>query len=217
MQGMTHNIQSYAEKWGLVLEREIQTASGTVWLARQGDLPVVLKLPHPNSDETRQKDVLQHFHGNGAVRVIASDGAALLLERLTPGHHVVELTKDGQDDEATRIFCRVARQLHAAQGPLDSFTPIGELALAFDRYSDSGDTRISAQQVREARDLFLSLTASQGAPVLLHGDLHHDNIVEDAARLGRHRSQRLCGRAALRGGRLAAQSECSIRGCAPDY
>ena len=179
---MIQKIQRYADKWDLVLEKEIQTLSGTVWLAKQGGLPVALKLFHPNTDEMRQKDMLQHFGGKGAVRVIAADGPALLLERLTPGRHVLELTKDGRDDDATRIFCRVARQLHAAQGPLESFKPIVELASAFDNYSASGNTRISAQQVREARDLFLSLTASQGPPVLLHGDLHHDNILDGGVR-----------------------------------
>lgn len=104
------------------------------------------------------------------------------MERLVPGRHLVEVTETGRDDEATRIFCQIARQLHSAEGSLENFTSIAELASGFDRYFDSGDTLIPAQEVGQAKELYLSLIASQDRPVLLHGDLHHDNILNDEAR-----------------------------------
>lgn len=179
---MNRNIQKYAEKWNVILEREIKTLSGTVCLGKQGNLPVVLKLPRPDSDEVQQKEMLRHFNGSGAIRVIDSDGHVVLLERLNPGRHLIELAKAGRDDEATRIFCQIARLLHSARGSLENFRPVAELASGFDRYLASGDTGIPAQEVRQARELYLSMTASQAAPVLLHGDLHHDNILHDDVR-----------------------------------
>lgn len=114
--------------------------------------------------------------------MLNSDGAAVLLERLSPGRHLIELTKAGRDDEATRIFCQIVRQLHSAKGSLENFRPIAELALGFDRYLDSSDRVISAEEVQQAKELYLSLIASQASPVLLHGDLHHDNILNDDVR-----------------------------------
>jgi streptomycin 6-kinase len=176
---MNHDITTYAQKWNVIIENEITSPSGTVCLGTQGNSPIVLKLRHPDSDEAQQKDILNYYDGNAAARVIQSDGAAILLERLSPGHHLIELTHAGRDEEATRIFCRTARQLHAAEGSLAGFTSIEQLAPAFDRYLDSGDTSIAHSDVLHAKALYLALMASQAKPVLVHGDLHHDNILSD--------------------------------------
>ncbi|MCE2993553.1 MAG: aminoglycoside phosphotransferase family protein [Alphaproteobacteria bacterium] len=143
---------------------------------------VVLKLPPAGYDEVQQKEIIQHFNGNGTIRLLNSDGANMLLERLCPGRHVIELTKAERDDEATRIFCQIVRQLHSAKGSIGNFKPIAELALAFDRYLDTDDKTISTQEVQQANELYLSLIDSQAMPVLLHGDLHHDNILNDDVR-----------------------------------
>lgn len=179
---MNQNIQDYVTKWDLFLEKEIKTFSATVCLGKQAGLPVVLKLPRLSSDEMRQEEVLRHFNGNGTIRVINSDGAVVLLERLVPGRHLIELTKAGRDNEATRIFCKITRQLHSVKGSLEGFRPIAELALGFDRHLNSGDKTMSIEEVQEAKDLYLSLIASQPTQVLLHGDLHHDNILNDDVR-----------------------------------
>jgi streptomycin 6-kinase len=53
---------------------------------------------------------------------------------------------------------------------------------AFERYSASGDRRIPAALVEEARQWFISLARSQQAPRLLHGDLQHYNVLFDSRR-----------------------------------
>jgi len=45
--------------------------------------------------------------------VLAFDDGAVLLERATGSRSLVRLAEDGQDDDATRIICDVARRLHA--------------------------------------------------------------------------------------------------------
>lgn len=175
-------VNSYVQQWGLTIEREIVTPSGIICFGKQGNVPIVLKVPHPHSDEVQQKDVLRYYNGNGAVRVLQAENQALLLERLVPGRPVRALTDSGSDAQATRIFCQTAKQLHTAKGTLTGFKTLAELASGFDSYRKRGDQTLSITEVNQAQDVFLSLLSSQAAPVLLHGDLHHDNILSDDVR-----------------------------------
>ena len=53
---------------------------------------------------------------DGVAQVLACDDGAVLLERATGPGSLVRLAEDGQDDEATRIICDVARRLHTPRG-----------------------------------------------------------------------------------------------------
>lgn len=55
--------------------------------------------------------------GEGAVRVLAHEGEALLLERASGEDSLVEMSRNGRDDEASRIICTwlVFRQLRSFQ------------------------------------------------------------------------------------------------------
>lgn len=52
----------------------------------------------------------------------------------------------------------------------------------FERYVISGDRQISMDLLSQAQEVYTSLVATQNAPRLLHGDLHHENILLDAER-----------------------------------
>lgn len=45
-----------------------------------------------------------------------------------------------------------------------------------------GDTRIAASLLEPARRIYADLAATQREPALLHGDLHHYNVLSDRAR-----------------------------------
>jgi streptomycin 6-kinase len=57
-----------------------------------------------------------------------------------------------------------------------------EWAAGFDRHLASGDGRIPAAFVEEARDRYMNLARTQASVRLLHGDLQHYNILFDAER-----------------------------------
>jgi streptomycin 6-kinase len=124
--------------------------------------------------------VLKAFGGDGAVRVLKSETGAVLLERLEPGEQLVNLAKV-DDDEATRILAQVLERLAHHQPPAECPT-VADWGRGFDRYLESGDQRLARELVREARELYLELTATQGTPMLLHGDLQHYNVLLDRNR-----------------------------------
>ena len=55
----------------------------TSWLlpVRHADGPAMLQLLKPGGDEHAGAALLRHFAGNGAVRLLADDEGALLMER----------------------------------------------------------------------------------------------------------------------------------------
>jgi streptomycin 6-kinase len=59
---------------------------------------------------------------------------------------------------------------------------VGEWGRAFGSYLASGDARIAAALVREGQAMYSRLCESQTRVRLLHGDLHHDNILLDSNR-----------------------------------
>jgi streptomycin 6-kinase len=59
---------------------------------------------------------MSSIEGNGAVRVLEIDGPALLLERPQGNQSLVEMSKEGLDDEATRILWRDSRAYAGLSG-----------------------------------------------------------------------------------------------------
>ena len=155
--------------------------------------------------EWRAGEVLQAFGGLGVVRVYEHGSGGLLLERLDPGTSLASLAL-ADDDEATRIVARTI----AAMAPVDS--PAGvpgvrEWGRAFGSYLASDDARIAAALVRDAQAAYTRLCDTQTRVRLLHGDLHHDNILFDTNRGWVAIDPKgVVGEAGIRGGRRATQS-----------
>lgn len=98
---------------------------------------------------------------------------AFLMERLEPGQSLKDLVKTGDDDRATRVICQTIRNLESHQHKQAEFTHISELAKSLYVLKNRLDDRI----VSKAESLFHELTTDSTQDVILHGDLHHDNIL----------------------------------------
>lgn len=179
-------LNHYASRWGLELEesRQIETPSSVVAFGRQGQNPIALKLIKPQSDEHHAWRWLQHHAGRGAVTLLDFDSQALLLEQAVPGSELVELVKAGRDDEATRIVCQVINKLHTGNPALPSGFPMVEhWGKAFERNSrEPLAAKIPLELLERAYSGYQELCAGQGPRYLLHGDLHHYNILLDASK-----------------------------------
>jgi streptomycin 6-kinase len=118
------------------------------------------------------------WDGEGAAKVIAHDGDAILLERARGPRSLAQFARTGRDDEASRIICGVVARLHAPRAkPLPDMIPLTiwfrELEAAAAKQGG-----ILGASWAAARDL---LAAPQDVGVL-HGDIHHDNILDFGAR-----------------------------------
>ena len=114
------------------------------------------------------------WDGRGAARVLAHESDALLLERAEGVVSLANLARSGHDDAASRIICGVVARLHAPSGrPLPELIPLQrwfrELPPA--AASHGGILSLSAATVGE-------LLANPREVGVLHGDIHHDNILD---------------------------------------
>ena len=147
----------------------------------RGTTPVVLKVIKQPGDEWWSGEVAAAFDGRGMAHVYEHAGGAMLLERLRPGEPLSRMVMAARDDEATRILSRVVAAM--SPGPPPPHAPTAEQwGEGFDRYALSGDRSIGSALVAEARDTFVELAESQRETRLLHGDLHHANVLFDEDR-----------------------------------
>ncbi len=148
--------------------------------ARRADgLAVVLKAGVPREELHTEIAALELFAGRGCVPLLAADGdeGLLLLARLEPG---VMLSTVADDEAATRIGAAVARRLWRPAPDDHPFPAVADWAAGLARLRaryGGGTGPLPAALVDRAEGLFRELLAGGPAPRLLHGDLHHFNIL----------------------------------------
>jgi streptomycin 6-kinase len=176
-------VARMAERWSLTVEphfadiRYNYVAPAT----RADGTRCVLKLSRFVDESRNEIAALQLWDGDGAARLleVEPDLGALVLERLEPGTLLTQVAQT-DDDAATLIAAGVARQLWrtvpASHGlrSLDSWCDAYERNRAAFTASSSG---LPTALFRKADDLRRDLLASTEVPVVLHGDLHHFNIL----------------------------------------
>jgi streptomycin 6-kinase len=141
--------------------------------------PAVLKLAVPNPEFGSEVYALEHYRGDGVVRLITSDrdGGAMLLERVLPGRMLAELE---DDDAATRILATLMRRLWQPLPPDHPLPTVAQWCHGLGRLRETfggGTGPFPEPIVQQAERTFADLLASAGPPVLVHGDLHHLNVL----------------------------------------
>jgi streptomycin 6-kinase len=194
---LLNRIHEHARAWRVDIEDILETETSLIAFGSRDHQPVVLKVVKRPGDEWHSGEILQAFAGHGFVRVYEHAPGAVLLERLRPGNSLVEVSLNGQDEEATDVLADVIQRMTsiessiAAAGPSlpanesTSFKHCPKLydwAKGFDRYAASGERQVPQHLFESGRRLYLELYASQRRPRLLHGDLQHYNVLFDSDR-----------------------------------
>ncbi len=164
----------YINRWQLVPEGEpLETDTSRLLPVRQRGVPAMLKIAI-EAEEKFGGQLMMWWNGLGAARVLAHDHDTLLLERANSMTALTDLAHSGNDDEASRIICRVVSKLHAPRAsPPPTLISLKqwfeELEPAADKHR--GILAISSATARK-------LLASQREVVTLHGDIHHGNVLD---------------------------------------
>ena len=172
-------VARFQEKWKLNnLRLSPHLSYNLILFAVQDGVPVVLKLSLPGKDFEQEIRVLKIYDGRGVAKLLDFDleKGVMLQEAVLPGTHLKKLFPD-EDDQAISIAVNVMKRIHAVK--LNSETSDcpkieSRLAALSASYPD-----IPNELMMKARTLASDLINSQGSPVLLHGDLHHDNILKN--------------------------------------
>ncbi|HEX6540863.1 MAG TPA: aminoglycoside phosphotransferase family protein [Ktedonobacterales bacterium] len=174
-------LETCASRWDVTLGPHFEplTYNYVAPGVRADGRAVVLKAGVPGKERQYEAAALRYFDGRGMVKLLEADDAlgVMLLERLHPGTALVEMP----DDEATTaIAAQVMRELWHPLPADHPFRTVADWGQGFQRLwatFDGATGPFSRPLVERAESLFAELLASSEAPVLLHGDLHHGNIL----------------------------------------
>lgn len=115
------------------------------------------------------------WDGDGAARVLAHAGDALLMARATGPRDLLAMSIDSPagDDAATDAICDVLARLHAPRAQPPPLAPLADWFRALHREAGSrGGIYAECAQLADA------LLASPQEVVPLHGDCHHHNVLD---------------------------------------
>lgn len=167
-------FDTYLECWNLIPDGDpIITNNSRLLPTHQDDEPVMLKIA-VDPEEKAGASLMTWWAGDGAARVLAYKGDAILLERSEDNGKLMEMARTGQDDEASRIICAVAARLHNPRDkPRPALVPLAQWfrPLEVAAAQRGGLLAVAAASARE-------LLAEPREVVVLHGDIHHQNILD---------------------------------------
>ncbi len=139
---------------------------------------VVLKIGCDAKVIADEKQALEYFNGDGSIRLIDYNEKyrALLLQQAVPGVTLKSLYP-AQAERVMDNYVATMQQLHHKILPTkNNFQSISTWLQALDKVNSD---QIPKDLLKKALGLRDQLLSSSGRQVLLHGDLHHDNILSD--------------------------------------
>lgn len=172
-------LDEYEARWSLKIQPPFPLSYNYVApCTRRDGTQAVLKCGVQRGPVGHEMAALRHWDGDGAVRVIESDATAavFLLEYLKPGVPIIAI----DDDEATTVAARLMQRIWRPPPDDHAFPTLADWSEAFDllRQRHDGTTGpLPREKVERGDAIYRDLLASQRNEVVLHGDLHHTNIL----------------------------------------
>jgi streptomycin 6-kinase len=139
--------------------------------------PVMLKIALIE-EEARGAALLQWWGGRGAAPVLEREGWATLMVRATGTRDLAAMAASGRDAAATEILVRTALHLHDRPAPTaPEEVPLVPLRDWFRELlaGGSGDPLL-AEAAETAKRLLAGTKPADVA--VLHGDIHHGNVLD---------------------------------------
>ncbi|WLR94764.1 aminoglycoside phosphotransferase family protein [Shinella zoogloeoides] len=167
-------FEPYLHRWHLVPDGDpIETHTSSLLPVRQAGRKAMLKLARAD-EERRGGSLMAWWAGVGAAPVLAHAGEALLMERADGEQSLSQMARAGRDEEACRILCATAWRLHAPRRqPLPDLVPLAQIFRALEPAARTHGGIL--ERCAKAADLLL---ATPKDIVVLHGDLHHENVLD---------------------------------------
>lgn len=176
-------FETYLTHWNLLPDGEPIATHGSDLLpvrldGRADGEPAMLKIAR-DEQERFGALVMRWWDGVGAARVYAHRDDALLMERAPGSRSLMPLAVNGRDDEASRIACAVLAQLHAPRTapPPQELVSLGDWFASLWPFAEC-----EGGILRQCAAVARALLAEQREIVVLHADLHHENVLDFGAR-----------------------------------
>ena len=189
---MNNELQKLFQQWQLSDVRPFAHLAMTnnyvvIVYSEQYKKDVVLKIG-PKKVIDREVQALKYFQGDACVKLLQFDlkysdvNSALLLDYIQSGISLKDLFLQDREEQTIEIFVDIVKRMHAdsdkdkARSIQGNFQTI-EQRLSLLHTFQSKNKQLAAL-LPQAASLAHQLVATQGAQYLLHGDLHHENILQ---------------------------------------
>lgn len=173
---MSDYLDKYIHDWKLEnVEKLTSTFTSDVYTVESAREKRVLKILNEVGikDELPGTYFLQACKGIGAVELFKYDERALLIEYL-PGENLYQFSKSGREAEASKVFCAIIKKVKKNIPHIDRFQKVDDLCSIFDQIEAP---RELGDLLEIGKSKFEELRKTQTEEVLLHGDLHHENVI----------------------------------------
>ncbi len=170
----------YREKWNLDVFGPFDHFSSNMIFAGKSAKygPIVLKI-QMNDDLDREISVLRLFECDNMCPVYeySPDDRVCLMRRIWPGYSMFfETTREQRAD----IFCDLYKRLHIEHASDRKYpTYLDLLAEGDEVLANRNDCAFMSAHMRKAADIIASVNSVYTEKMVLHGDLHHENILRD--------------------------------------
>ena len=146
-----------------------------------GGEAVALKVGVPHEELFTEMEALALYDGRGAARLLDADRelGAILMQRAVPG---TMLWQVGDNREQTHIAASVMKELPMPAPETHSmphFSRWVDRAFRLTRTEWDPQERMPRDLLDGAEAAFIELSRDRTHDVVLHGDLHHENILWD--------------------------------------
>jgi streptomycin 6-kinase len=167
-------FEPWLKRWALVPDgAPIITPGSRLLPVRLNDRPAMLKVAL-DVDEKYGNRLMTWWDGDGAAQVLAHHEDGLLLERAMGSRSLMHMAMNGEDDEASRILCSALARLHAPrETPPPPLVELGPWFASL-RIATAQHNGLYALSLQTAENLL----ANPQDVMVLHGDMHHDNVLD---------------------------------------
>jgi len=178
LQELPVKLKAIFKEWGVAIEGEPSNLSYNyvAYVRDECNRSLVLKVVIPGDGFSNEIQGTKAFQGAGFVKLYKCDevSGCILLERLKPGKMLKEVEREAQLDIYLDVWNQLNRQ------PSQDLPHIHKWFRAL--LNPSPNDLISQEQIATALRYQKEIEDTTAGEVLLHGDLHHQNILYDENR-----------------------------------
>ncbi|MBM3207233.1 MAG: hypothetical protein FJZ57_01315 [Chlamydiae bacterium] len=166
-------VDEIIKTWAISNVKELSLSKSTILSGTFENDPVTLKVFDDPAEFNNQKAALTLLPKNCCPSLIKFDNKlkALLIEEIRPGNTLKQLAKQNEN-EATLLFCQLLKKMYVKTSSSTKLPTVkGWLSSIQGNAKLSHETLVAAGKAIKFTENYPQETC------ILHGDLHHENIV----------------------------------------
>ena len=180
------------EKWQLTPADLIRIGlpiNVLIYATGNSDQQYVVKIAPPHPEQLNERIALDHLNAEVMVNLIdfSVDDGAMLLDRVLPGRMLREVIHDRDEiRRAISLLVSVPTEIEKTSSNMHWYEQLpryqGWMNDAFEKYRGEQPATEFVYFLKTAEVMFETIQRDCEGDFLLHGDLHHENMLFDASR-----------------------------------